>query len=202
MQESFIYLYFVFPLLIVLARIADVSLGTLRIILVSKGLKSLAPIIGFFEVFIWILVAKQIIIDVPKIDDLASLLAYIAYALGYALGTYVGIALDKKLSLGKVLVRVILSKDSYVLEKNLRSNKFGVTSVDAQGKDGDVKILFIVINRTELDEAIAMIQSHNPGAFFTIENVQTVNAGFFSKYGDKDLTTRFSRMFLPGRKSK
>ena len=185
MQDTIFYMYILFPILIILARIADVSLGTLRIILVSKGLKAIAPIIGFFEVFIWILVAKQIITDVPNELTFSSIIAYTSYALGYALGTYVGFALDKKLSLGKVLLRVILSKDNVKLAVALRENKFGVTVVDAEGKDGHVKILFIVLNRTELEKAIEMIKYQNPDAFFTIENVQTVNAGYFTKLKDK-----------------
>jgi len=201
LTDTLLFTYLFFPIIIVIARIADVSLGTLRIILLSKGYKGLAPIIGFFEVFIWILVAKRIITDVPDTFTLSSIIAYTAYALGYALGTYIGIAMDKRLSLGKVLVRVILSKENVNLETILRENKFGLTAVDARGKDGQVKILFVVINRTELDLAIDLINTHNPGAFFTIESVQTVNAGYFSKFADND-AARFSKMFLPTRKSK
>ena len=197
MSESLLYTYLLFPLLIIVARVADVSLGTLRIILFTKGYKTLAPIIGFFEVFIWILVAKQIITDVPNIRDLASLLAYVAYATGYALGTYAGIAFDKRLSLGKVLVRVFVTKDNTELEIDLRKHKFGVTSVDAQGKDGQVKILFIVTNRTELDNCIEMINSHIPSAFFTIENVQTVKAGYFSEFGNRSTADRLTSLVLP-----
>ena len=201
MSDTFMYTFIIFPIIIVLARMADVSLGTLRIILLSKGFKNIAPIVGFFEVFIWILVAKRVISDVPDTFTWSSVVAYTAYALGYALGTYIGMAIDKRLSLGKVLLRVILSKENDNLETILRLNKIGLTSVDAKGKDGAVKILFIVINRTELDDAIDLINEHNPGAFFTIENVQTVNAGYFPKISDHD-AARFSRMFLPARKGK
>ena len=195
-----LYTYLFFPLLIVFARIADVSLGTLRIILFTKGFKTLAPVIGFFEVFIWILVAKQFISDVGSLHDLASIIAYTAYATGYALGTYVGIALDNKLSLGKVLVRVFLTKDNNSLELDLRKNKFGVTSVDGQGRDGHVKILFIVANRTELDICIDMINTHHPHAFFTIESVQTVSAGYFSEFGKISTTPSLSSLFSPLKK--
>ena len=196
MPETFLFQYLIFPALIVIARIADVSLGTLRIILLSKGFKRIAPIIGFFEVFIWIMIAKQIITDV------SSITAYIAYALGYALGTYVGMAIESKLSLGKVLIRVIVSMDSTALEKALRENKFGLTSVDADGRDGKVRVLFIVVNRTELNKIIDLIRQLNPKAFYTIESIQSVNAGYFAQCKDESNYSRLARTFVPGRKSK
>jgi uncharacterized protein YebE (UPF0316 family) len=171
-------------------------MGTLRIILLSKGHKRLAPIIGFFEVFIWILVAKQIITDVSNI------IAYLAYALGYALGTYVGMAIESKLSLGKVLIRSIINKESEKLIQVLRENHIGLTTINAQGKYGDVKILFIIVNRTELNKVISLINSNNPKAFYTIESIQSVNAGYFSTIPNNEPIVRFTQLFRPGRKGK
>ncbi|MCK9329195.1 MAG: DUF5698 domain-containing protein [Candidatus Cloacimonetes bacterium] len=196
MTESIYFQFIIFPLLIILARIADVSMGTLRIILLSKGHKRLAPIIGFFEVFIWILVAKQIITDVSNI------IAYLAYALGYALGTYVGMAIESKLSLGKVLIRSIINKESEKLIQVLRENHIGLTTINAQGKYGDVKILFIIVNRTELNKVISLINSNNPKAFYTIESIQSVNAGYFSTIPNNEPIVRFTQLFRPGRKGK
>ncbi len=196
MTETIYFQYIIFPILIILARVADVSLGTLRIILLSKGHKKLAPIIGFFEVFIWIMVAKQIITDVTNIT------AYIAYALGYALGTYVGITIESKLSLGKVLIRAILNKSSENLEKVLRDNKIGLTTVNAHGKYGEVKVLFIIVNRTELNSVINLINQNNPKAFYTIESIQSVNAGYFSNIPNNEPMLRLTQMFRPGRKGK
>ena len=202
MPDTLLFSYLILPLIIILARISDVSLGTLRIILFTKGLKKLAPVVGFFEAFIWIMVVKQILTSVPGLVDFKSFIAYVAYSLGYALGTYVGIVFDKKLSLGNVLIRVIVSKDCDKLELTLRENNFGVTTVDARGKEGEVSILFIVIHRTELDSVIRLIQENNPSAFFTIENVQAVNAGYFTGYGKQSAFDKFNQMFLPVRKSK
>lgn len=70
------------PLFILLARICDVSLGTLRIIFVSKGLKIWAPILGFFEVLIWILAIGELMQDVDK------WYYYLFYAGGFAAGNY------------------------------------------------------------------------------------------------------------------
>lgn len=196
MTETVVFQFIIFPILIILARVADVSLGTLRIILLSKGYRKLAPLIGFFEVFIWIMIAKQIITDVTNIT------AYIAYALGYALGTYVGMAIESKLSLGKIVVRLIVNKNGDELENYIRENNVGLTTLNAQGKYGDVKILFMIVNRTDLKRVLNLISNKNPKAFYTIETVQAVNAGYFSGLTDSDPFSRLSQMFMPGRKSK
>jgi len=192
MFAEILWPYVLFPILIVIARVTDVTFGTLRIILLSKGFKNIAPVVGFFESLVWILVAARII------TDLTNPITYIAYALGYAVGTYVGIIIENKLSIGSVLVRAIVSKESFALESVLRENKFGLTTVDATGKDGLVKVLFIVINRKELDKCVGIIRENNPAAFFTIENVQSVNAGYFPESEH----SKWSRMFLPGRHNK
>ena len=182
--------YVVFPILIVVARITDVTFGTLRIILLSKGMKKIAPVIGFFESLIWILVAARII------TDLTNPVTYIAYALGYALGTYVGISIEGRLQLGKVIVRAFIAKDSTKLESVLRENNFGLTTIDATGRDGHVKVLYIVLNRKELEKCVDIISVNNPSAFFTVENIQSVNAGYFPEYQNN----RFGRSLFPGKK--
>ncbi|MCB5250873.1 MAG: DUF5698 domain-containing protein [Candidatus Cloacimonadales bacterium] len=167
--------YLFFPLLIVAARIMDVSLGTLRIILISKGLKNLAPIIGFFEVFIWIVVVNKIITGV------SHPITYFAYALGYAFGTYAGLFLDTKLSLGKVMIRIIAKDEPHVLAELMRKNNIGATSLKAEGKDGEVTVLLSMVNRKELKNTLAILNEHNPNIFYTIEDIHTVNKGFFGK---------------------
>ena len=201
MFESIIIPYLIFPLLIVLARITDVSLGTLRIVLVSKGFRKIAPVISFFESFIWIVVASRILSNIStsgEILNLLSIIQCISYALGYSLGTYFGMKIERRLSLGQVLVRAIVTREAETLVKALRENKFGLTAVDASGKDGSVKILFIVINRTDLSNVLNIIKSNNPATFYTIESVQTVNKGYFSELAHQDPISKFTRAFLPG----
>ena len=201
MFQTILVPFFLFPLVIVLARITDVSLGTLRIVLVSKGFKKIAPIISFFESFIWILVAARILSNLSTSEESISLLGVIqcvAYALGYALGTYFGMKIEARLSLGQVLVRAIVPREAENLVKTLRENKFGLTAIDASGKDGSVKVLFIVINRKELSNVLNVIKSINPATFYTIENVQTVNKGYFPELSHHDPVTKFTRAFIPG----
>jgi uncharacterized protein YebE (UPF0316 family) len=175
MQDFFSTWYFsylVVPLLIVIAKIIDVSLGTIRIILVSKGSRSLAPILGFFEVLIWIVAIGQVM------QNLTNPVNYIAYALGFALGNYVGVLIEHKLALGQVIVRVITKMDASELIEVLISKNFGVTVVDATGAKGPVHMIFTVIKRSQISNAVAIIKEHNPNAFYSIEDIRYVSESY------------------------
>lgn len=95
---------YILPFLIFLSRIFDVSLGTLRIIFVNRGMKYLAPLIGFFEVLIWLIVIGNVM------KNIGSPINYIAYAAGFATGNFVGIYLEGKLAMGVILLRIITQK--------------------------------------------------------------------------------------------
>lgn len=158
--------YLVLPLLIFCARILDVSIGTIRMIFISKGLKKIAPILGFFEVFIWILVIGQIM------KDVSHWVYYLFYAGGFAAGTYIGMWLEDKLSVGKVLVRIITQKDATRLIEKFKKENYKITTCDAQGKKGEVKIIFTIINKKKLKQIIKIITEFNPKAFYTVEEVK------------------------------
>jgi uncharacterized protein YebE (UPF0316 family) len=159
----------VLPLLIFFMRICDVTLDTMRIIFMTKGYRTIAPIIGFFEVLIWIVAITRIM------QNLNNWVSYIAYAAGFATGNYVGMLLDEKLAIGHELIRVITKLDAGDLANALRSAGFGVTSVKAVGMQGDVGILYIIVNRKNQKTAIGIVEEHTPNAFFTIENIHFVN---------------------------
>lgn len=167
--HSTTFSYFVVPLLIMLSRVTDVSIGTMRVIFVSKGYKIFAAMCGFFEVLIWLIVITQIM------KNLTNPLYYIAYATGFATGNYVGMFIEEKIALGNVLLRVITPNELYELTNLLRERKYGVTIVDAEGMTGTVKILFSIIPRAELGSVLDVIQRVNPHAFYTIEDVRFVN---------------------------
>jgi uncharacterized protein YebE (UPF0316 family) len=133
--------YVVLPLMIFIARICDVSLGTIRVIFISKGVKYLAPVIGFFEVIIWLLAISQVM------NNLTNAIAYIAYGAGFAFGTFIGMMIEEKISLGLASIRIITKKDPTELMQYLRSQNYGVTSVDGEGSSGKVKMVYTIIKR-------------------------------------------------------
>ncbi len=171
--DSSIYLYIVLPLLIFFARIVDVTLGTMRIIFVSKGQRVLAPILGFFEVFIWIIAIGKIM---GNLDNYAC---YLGYAAGFATGNWVGMKLEEHLAMGSILVRAIAAKDGNLLVKKLSANGYGATLVEGEGSTGKVQLIYSIVSRENLKEVISIIEEFNPKTFFSIEDLRKVNSGIF-----------------------
>lgn len=163
--QSFLFIWVILPLLIFLARIVDVSLQTIRIVSISRGIRWLAPLVGFFEVLIWLLAIGQIM------KTVSHPVAYIAYAAGFATGTAIGQSLERRLTLGMVLLRIITTTPSHNLRRQLRALNFGFTSVPGQGAEGPVEIVFTVIRRQHLRQVQALVRETLPDAFYSVEEV-------------------------------
>lgn len=164
----------ILPLIVFLARVTDVTLGTMRIIFISRGRKILAPLLGFVEVFIWITVVSQIVGGARN-----NLLAYFAYAAGFAVGNYFGMVLEDKLAIGTLVVRAILPKHGNELAQRLREAGYGVTFVDGHGGSGPVVLIYTIVLRRELGQVVEIIHSTAPKAFFTVEELRSVQQGIF-----------------------
>lgn len=167
----------IIPLFIFVARIFDVSIGTLRIILVNRGYKVLAPILGFIEVFIWVVAISKIM------ENLDNWVNYIFYAAGFATGNFVGMYLEEKLAIGKVGVRIITKKGADKLIKNIGDEGFGITYVEAQGKHGDVHIIYSTCKRKKLNKLLDLVHEYNPKAFYTIEDIRHASQDYDSPQG-------------------
>ncbi|MBU1974935.1 MAG: DUF2179 domain-containing protein, partial [Nanoarchaeota archaeon] len=163
-----IWAWVIIPLLIFIARILDVSIGTIRVILISKGVKWLAPILGFFEVLIWLMAIKQIL------TNISNFMGYLAYGAGFAAGTYIGMLLEEKIRIGKVVVRVITRTEAKDVVETLRAANYPVTTMKAQGRHGPVTVIFTVVKRETVQRVIDIIHKFNPRAFYTIEDVRYV----------------------------
>ncbi len=163
------------PVLIFFGRICDVTLGTLRIIFVSKGEKYKAPIIGFFEVFIWIVIISQIL---SRANDLV---AYISYAAGYASGNYVGILIEQRIAYGIVLCRIYTKKEGLELVALLKSMGHGATLLHGTGSIDKVDIVETVIQRKEMKGIEKSLIGFDPNIFYVVEDVRTKQNGIFNK---------------------
>jgi uncharacterized protein YebE (UPF0316 family) len=163
----------ILPVIVFLARVLDVSLGTLRIIFTSRGQRRIAPLLGFVEVFIWIVVVSQVV------QNVHSLPAYLGYAAGFAVGTYVGMKIEDRLALGTLVLRIILASGADNLTVALRSAGFGVTSVNGQGAQGEVRLLYTVVPRKSLGIVTRIIHDTRPGTFFSVEEVRSSEMGIF-----------------------
>ena len=190
-----IYAWVILPLLIFVARIGDVSMETIRVIYISKGIKYLAPIIAFFEIVIWLLAMEVVM------SDLSNVMNFFAFAFGFATGTYVGLAIEEKVSIGMVIMRIITAEEDIDnISAFMQAEHIGITCVDAKGARGNVKMILSLVNRTDVPRITAHIRAKNPHAFFSIEDVRYVNEGVFRPKKPNFLTGIYHSFIRPRKK--
>ncbi|MDX5420148.1 MAG: DUF2179 domain-containing protein [Hymenobacteraceae bacterium] len=184
----------IIPILIFLARIMDVTLGTLRIVFISKGDKVIAPILGFVEVLIWLVAITQVM------QNLSNFVSYFAWAAGFATGNFMGLRIEQKLALGQMVVRVITVESAEELIDRLAGRGYRLTVLDAKGTRGKVNLLFMIVKRKKLQEVISIIRDYNPNAFYSIEDVRSVSG---TEIPEEEVERKVSfRKFFPLRKGK
>lgn len=166
---------YLLPFIIFFGRIVDVTLGTLRIIFVSKGEKYIAPVIGFFEVLIWIVVISEIFTGA---NDIVS---YLSYAGGYASGNYVGILIEQRIAFGVVLCRVYTMKNGKELVGLLNKQNFGATLIHGSGSLGEIDIIETVVDRKMLKKVDKIFTAFDFNVFYVAEDVRSRQRGIFPK---------------------
>jgi uncharacterized protein YebE (UPF0316 family) len=176
------------PLFIFFARILDVSIGTLRIMFISKGYKGKASLLGFIEVLIWIIIVAQIF------QNLDNWLNYVAFAGGFAAGNYIGMLIEERMKMGIQIFRIITNKDTEVLFDKLKEADFRVTLVDGEGKHGPVKIIFTVAPRKRWQELTEMIKLYAPNSFYSVEDVRYSSLLEENLVAGQDLMTRMLKL--------
>lgn len=160
------------PVLIFLFRMADVSLATVRVLIVVRGTRGVAPLIGFVEILIWVLAAGA------AIQNLHSPLHVVGYAAGFAAGTSAGMWLEGKLALGLCTVRAISTGPQEELAARLREAGFGITTQTGAGLTGPVGLLYAVVRRRQVPAVIRLIEEEDPDAFVTVQNDAAVRRGW------------------------
>ncbi len=159
------------PAFIFGAEVCVVTLSTLRTIFLARGMKYLAPLLGFFEVSLWLLAIGEVMKNLS--DPRCSL----AFAGGFTLGNFLGVLIEQKLALGSVFVRAITNKDAGELVERLRAAHFGVTCVDGEGASGLVRIIMTVVPRKELKSVLAVFKEFDPRVFYSVDGLQSAAAG-------------------------
>jgi uncharacterized protein YebE (UPF0316 family) len=165
-------------LLILVAKVIEVSIGTMRVILISKGYRKPGTFLAIFEILLWVFIASKVIMGIAEYP-----IKGIMYSLGFALGIYFGSLLENRLAVGKVLIHVICStEDAQIIMKTLRDSGHGVTSIDAHGKDSDRIVLMIFANRKNKSIIIDMIETMNPKALVVSNEVSILQGGYVSPW--------------------
>ena len=161
-------------MVIFLAKIVEVSLQTVRVVLITKGERLIGAFIGFFEVVIWIMIVGNVITDITS-DPFKA----VAYALGFAVGNYVGSWLEEKIGIGMSEIQaIVLEKDGGALAEVLRDNGYAVTVVDGQGKNFPRNILFMYVRRKRVKAVVDLIRNQQANAVITVSEAKPMYGGF------------------------
>jgi len=158
--------------LIFAMRVTDVSMGTVRQIVAVQGRAGIAALIGFFEITLFVFAISKVITSIAD-----SPVYVFAYSGGFAVGTFVGIHVERVIGLGTRLIRVITTFQNDGLVAALRGAGFGVTFLPGQGKEGKVYILFSVVKRRAIPDFLTILREHAPNAFYTIEDTRQHQGG-------------------------
>ncbi|HET7275559.1 MAG TPA: DUF2179 domain-containing protein [Longimicrobiaceae bacterium] len=160
------------PLLIFSLRIVDVSLATLRMLLSVRGFKIVAPLIGFFEVLVWIFAVGN------AIKHLESPYHLFGYAAGFSSGTLVGLWIEEKMALGMSTIRIMSQVGGVEIAEALRERGFGVTEFAGHGREGTVEVVYAVLRRRDLPVVFREVGIWDPDAFVTVEEPRSIQRGW------------------------
>lgn len=151
--------------LIVLARMVDVSLGTLRTVFVVQGRGVVSFIIGFVEVLIWVVVVSKVV------QNLDQPVYAVSYATGFALGTFLGVRIEGRIAVGQQVIRIFTRKGAE-MEAAMRDKDFFVTVFDGRGRDGPIQLMFVKISRRCAHKALSIAREVDPSSFCVVDDIR------------------------------
>ena len=153
-------------LLIFIARVIDVSLGTMRTISTIQGRTKLAFLLGLLEISIWVFIISAVLKNISENPVIG-----IFYALGFATGNAVGIILERKIAFGHVNLRIITTQNDNTIASKVRMLGYSVTSFRGEGRSGPVTELYILCRRRDLNHILSLVRGVEPDIFFVTEPV-------------------------------
>jgi uncharacterized protein YebE (UPF0316 family) len=159
--------------LIFLLRVSDMTLDTLRVLVVMRGRKAIAWILGFFQAGIFVLAISSVL------ENLNNPLNIAGYAAGFATGNVVGMLIEERLAIGHILLSIVSPRRGSAIAENLRDEGYAVTEVPARGKDGMVSLLYVNVLRRNTDRVKKLANEIDPEAFITAEDVRPIRRGFW-----------------------
>lgn len=159
--------------LIFTLRVTDMTLDTMRVLFVMRGRKSIAWVLGFFQATVFVTAITTVI------RDLSNPLNIIGYAAGFATGVLVGMLIEERLAIGYLHMRIISSRRGTGIAESLRSEGYAVTEIPARGKDGMVTMLNCSVPRKDIDQLKDTVNTVDPEAFITSEDIRPVRRGYW-----------------------
>lgn len=167
------------PVLILVARIFEAALETIRTIYISKGHANLAACVGIVKTGIWLISTGLVI---TNLTDYWNLFAYLA---GYGIGTLLGMQIENMISIGDVIVRLITPNDPQPIVSHLSTLGYGMTRIEGQGSfSKTVTIILMIVPRTELGRLLSVMSKEYPDILYTVEDVRNIKDGARIFYKD------------------
>jgi uncharacterized protein YebE (UPF0316 family) len=159
--------------LIFLLRVTDMALDTLRVLVVMRGRKAIAWILGFFQAGVFVLAISSVL------ENLDNPLNIAGYAAGFATGNVAGMLIEERLAIGHILLSIVSPRRGSAIAENLRGEGYAVTEIPARGKDGMVSLLYVNVLRRNTERVKKLANEIDPDAFITAEDVRPIRRGFW-----------------------
>ena len=159
-------------LLIFCLRLVDVSLGTVRMIMINRGRRKIAPLLGFVEVTIWMIAISQVI---TNLDNIFNILGYSG---GFAAGTLVGMWIEDKLALGHVEISIFSTTQGRKIVRKLRQADYGVTELTGYGRSGIVNLITTIVPRRDVKNIFQLVNQTDPKSFIAVDDMKDVKRGY------------------------
>lgn len=165
---------FLLYIIILLAKMLEVSIGVTRIVLITRGERLLGACLGFVEVIMWILLVSTVLKDVTE-----DPIKVVVYALGFALGNYAGSMLEGKLGIGNIRVEaIVMEEHGGHLADQLRAKGYAVTVLEGKGMNFDREVLLMNIRRKNYHDVLKTIKDCQDNVVITVNDIKPVYGGY------------------------
>lgn len=153
-------------LYVFVARALDVSIGTMRTILMVRGCRVAAGALGFFEIMIWLTAVSGVLSDsltIPKV---------LAYSSGFAAGNVLGIMLEQKLAFGSQLIRLSSPRRNGAVAAGLRLAGLPVTQMAGWGEHGEVSLCQVIVPRAKTPQVLRIACRIDEDLAYSVEDLR------------------------------
>jgi uncharacterized protein YebE (UPF0316 family) len=154
-------------------RVIDMTLDTLRVLVVMRGQKKIAWVLGFFQAAVFVVAIGSVL------SHMDNPLHVIGYAAGFATGNVIGMFIEEKIAIGHTMISIISSRRGTAIAEKLRENGYAVTEIPARGKDGMVTLLNVNVLRRNIGSVRQFVNDEDADAFITAEDIRPIRRGFW-----------------------
>ena len=161
-------------LFILVAKSIEVTLGTLRVIMIAKGYRKQGTALSFVEIMMWVFLAATVLNGMMETP-----IKGIIYGIGFSVGVYLGSRVEEILAFGKIALQIIIDENMTVeVSSLLRETGYAVTVIDAHGRDKDKSVLMIIANRKGKEALFDLIMERDPKAVIVTNDVSYLKGGY------------------------